>query len=102
MIESLSKLIASFASDSKCTRCFNHVIALVAKRLIHQFDVPKKDTDATMDEAEKELRDLAKGMDIEEKLTWSEQDADGNDKDDDEDQGLEMLTEAHAKLNASM
>jgi hypothetical protein len=45
---------------------------LVAKRLIHQFDVLKGDADAAIDEAEKELRDLAEGMDIEEMVTQSQ------------------------------
>jgi hypothetical protein len=40
MIEALSDLIPLFPGDPNCARCFNHVIALIAKSLIHQFDVP--------------------------------------------------------------
>jgi hypothetical protein len=104
MIMSLSEIITSFAGDSKRTRCFNHVIALVAKRLISQFDVPKMDANAAIDEAEKGLMDLAAGMDIEEMLTRGEQDVNDDDNDDDKDKGqeLEISAEARAKLNASM
>jgi hypothetical protein len=101
MMEHLSEIITSFAGDSKCMQCFNHIITLVMKRLIHQFDIADKDADAAMDEAEMVLRELTEGMDIEEMLTQCAWDADQDDDDDDEGQGLEMLTEAHVKLNAS-
>jgi hypothetical protein len=105
MIKRLSEIIESFAGDSKRTQCFNHIIALVAKRLIRQFDVPKIDTDAAIDNAEKELMDLAAGIDIEEMLTRSGQDANGDDDDDDDDnkgQESDISAEACAKLNASI
>ena len=66
MIDSLTELLHSFPRVSKRTRCFNHVIALVAKRLIRLFDVPKKDADAALDDAEQELMDLAEGIDLKE------------------------------------
>ena len=66
MINELSNLIASFPRDANRAQCFNHVIALVAKSTICQFDVPKGKADAALDEAERELRELAEGLDIEE------------------------------------
>jgi hypothetical protein len=42
---------------------------LVARRLIWLFDVPKKDADVALDDAEQELMGLAEGIDIEEILT---------------------------------
>jgi len=66
MISRLRELIHSFPGVSKRTQCFNHVIALVAKRLIWLFDVPKKDADVALDDAEQELMELAEGIDIEE------------------------------------
>jgi hypothetical protein len=107
MIMSLSEIITSFAGDSKRTQCFNHIITLVAKRLISQFDISKMDVNAAIDEAKKGLSDLTAGMDIEEMLTWSVQDVndddnDDNDNDKDKGQELEISAEARAKLNASM
>ncbi|PPQ88236.1 hypothetical protein CVT25_005286 [Psilocybe cyanescens] len=46
MIVELSKLIPSFPGESNLTRCFNHVLSLVAKTAIRVFDVSEavKDT----------------------------------------------------------
>ena len=55
-----------------------------------------------IDEAEQELIDLAAGMDIDEMLTQSQQDANGDDNDNDnESQESGISAEARAKLNAS-
>jgi hypothetical protein len=73
--------------------------------MIHQFDVPKGGVDAALDEAEKKLRNLAEGIDIEEMLTKSMQDADKEDKDNEENKDGaedEMSAEDHAILDASM
>ena len=57
---------------------------------MQQFDVAKGAADAALDEAEKELRDLVMGMDIEEMLMKAKQDQDEEDEDDDEDGDDEM------------
>jgi hypothetical protein len=72
----------NFPSDSNHAQCFNHVIALVAKRLICQFDVSNKDNDAVINETERELRELAKGSDIDELLTRARQDVDDEQDED--------------------
>lgn len=74
MIEKLPDHISSFPGAENRARCFNHVIALVAKSSIRQFDVPKAQADAALDDAEKELRNLAEGIDIEDEMTQSELD----------------------------
>ena len=71
MIDKLADLLENFPGDPNRARCFNHVIALVAQKMTRQFDVPKGGVDAALDEAEKELRNLAEGIDIEEMLTKS-------------------------------
>jgi hypothetical protein len=106
MIKSLSETIASFPRDVNCTQCFNHVIALVVKRLIRQFDVPKGETDKVTQDTEKELRELVKESDIEELLTQSLQDAGDDDGDVDDEDGLEdvwleMSMEAREELDTS-
>ena len=82
MIDKLVDLLENFPGDPNRAHCFNHVITLVAQKMTRQFDVPKGGVDAALDEAEKELRNLAEGIDIEEMLTKSMQDADKEDGDD--------------------
>ena len=105
MIDKLTDLLENFPGDPNRARCFNHVIALVAQKMTHQFDVPKGGVDAALDEAEKELRNLAEGIDIEEMLTKSMQDADEEDEDDEENEDGtedEMSAEDRTVLDASM
>ena len=70
-------------SCPNCTWFFLHIVNLVAKQLLKQFDVPQKHVDSAWDKAEKQLLDVAAGIDIEELVTAAEQGAgvasDGND-----------------------
>jgi len=81
MIDELSNRIITFPGDKNHARCFNHVIALVAKGSICQFDVSEGHADAALDDAERELKDLAEGIDIENETTRDESGADGEDDD---------------------
>jgi hypothetical protein len=81
MIDELLNMIITFPGDENRARCFNHVIALVAKGLICQFDVPKGHADAALDDAARELEDLAEGIDIENETMRGELGADGEDDD---------------------
>lgn len=54
--------------------CFLHVLNLVSKVILGQFDNPKERLDATVTVAEEALRDLMEGLDIE-----------GDDEEDEED-----------------
>ena len=105
MIDKLVDLLENFPGDPNRAHCFNHVITLVAQKMTRQFDVPKGGVDAALDEAEKELRNLAEGIDIEEMLTKSMQDADEEDEDDEENEDGtedEMSAEDRTVLDASM
>jgi len=66
MIDELGNLIISFPGDANHAWCFNHVVILIVKSSIHQFDVPKGKADVVLDEAKRELRELMEGLDIEE------------------------------------
>ena len=65
MIDELADLLENFLGPSNCTRCFLHIINLVAKTLLKQFDLPKKAAEDALDDAEKELLDLSDGLDSE-------------------------------------
>ena len=82
MIIRMSDLLISFPGDANRARCFNHVVALIAKSAIHQFDVPKGRADAALDEVESELRELAEGLDIEEEQTKGEWEGPDNEEDE--------------------
>lgn len=77
----LGALLETFPGDANQTRCFTHILNLVAKTAIHQFDVPKAKADAALTEAEAELQALADGLDIEE--DYIQREVDDEDEDDD-------------------
>ena len=41
MIDKLSKLLKEFPGSANHTRCFNHILNLIAKSIMRQFDLPK-------------------------------------------------------------
>ena len=90
------------------TCCFLHIINLVAKSLIRQFDVPKKIPNEQPDDADHELYDVAENLDFEEtKATathGNEQEEDDNDNDNIEgwvDEQDKLTAEEHEQLHAS-
>jgi hypothetical protein len=92
IIIKLSDLIKSFPGNTSHGWCFNHVIALVTKNSIHQFDILKGQADAALDKAE---RDLAEGIDIEGKVTQGEWEV-PNDNDKGEEDGDGWVDEVAA------
>ena len=95
----LSQKVLSYLTVNQ-TRCFLHILNLVAKSLLHQFDMtPQKETDGVDDDLspeEEELLDLAEGLDKEE-LTMELQDDANEDEeapeDDDDDGWVDELSE---------
>jgi hypothetical protein len=65
MIDELADLVAAFAGDASRTRCFTHIINLIAKSVIKQFDVPKTKAGEVLDDGLKELIVLAGEIEIE-------------------------------------
>jgi hypothetical protein len=51
MIDELPDLIENYPGASNRAHCFNHIVALVAIRVVRQFDVPGGEN-KSMDEAE--------------------------------------------------
>lgn len=73
------------------------IVNLIAKTLLKQFDIPKKDAESALDDAEKELLELAAGIDMEEMVTVAE--AGTGDKDDNEDDDVEGWVDGTALLS---
>ena len=86
MVNRLTDLLPNFSGASNRCCCFLHIVNLVAKSILKQFDVPDNKANATLNQAECELINLAAGIDMEELLTRAEQgvggDSEGNDNDD--------------------
>jgi hypothetical protein len=95
MIEHLATLVENFPGAANQTRCFTHILNLVAKSILRQFDLPKK-TGANdrmdLDDAANALAGLAQEL---EELPKLENDGPDDDEeaedemggDDDEDFG---------------
>lgn len=49
MVDKLATLVPEFAGEASHTRCFLHTVNLVAKSLIREFDVSKKDAERAWD-----------------------------------------------------
>jgi hypothetical protein len=66
MITELANLLDDFPGPANQTRCFTHVLNLVVKSIIRQFDLPKSKGNVISDEATKELLTLAGNIEFEE------------------------------------
>ena len=66
MITELAKILPKF-SEVGHTQCFLHIVNLVAKSIIRQFDVPKKQDNGHLDKADQELCNLAGNINLENK-----------------------------------
>ena len=111
MIENLGELIDDFPGAANQTRCFLHILNLVVKSILRQFDLPKKkkatrndlddENDETWDQAAEELLRLAGDVDIEGNMMASEE------EDDDIEEGWidereEMTEDELRDLSASV
>jgi hypothetical protein len=87
MIEELGVLLDDFPGAANQTRCFLHILNLVVKSIIKQFDLPKAVSNAPaapLDEASMELLELAGDLILEEKQSRDEGE---DDEDDDNEEG---------------
>jgi hypothetical protein len=66
MTDELADLIAHFGGEMAQTRCFLHIINLVAKTLIKLFDLPKRKGGQSLDD---ELKQLGKDLELEDLQT---------------------------------
>jgi hypothetical protein len=62
MIEELGKLLDDFPGSTNQTRCFAHILNLVVKSILSQFDVPKAKAGTILNVAEKALQELEEDL----------------------------------------
>jgi hypothetical protein len=73
MVEHLATLIDTFPGAANQTRCFAHILNLVAKSVLRQFEAPKtKGGDKVMGEAARELAAVFNELDDEDEAEGSE------------------------------
>jgi hypothetical protein len=108
MIEELTNLLDDFPGPANQTRCFLHILNLVVKSIIRQFDLPKskktsdvRDEDNSMlDAAMMELLKLAGDIDLEEEIMASAGNGDDSVEDDEEEGWIDEHNEmTEAELN---
>jgi len=86
MIAELANLLDDFPGPANQTRCFTHILNLVVKSVICQFDLPKSKGDKILDDAAKELLSLAGNIEFEED-ELARRDANEEEEDDDNVEG---------------
>lgn len=100
MVAALATAIPTFPGSPNHVRCFAHIINLVAKTLIRQFDTTKNTKGASSDEdAAAVLADLVAGLDGEdtempdEEVTEGSEGGEGGEDDDDVDGWIDERTD---------
>ena len=104
MTDELAILLEDFPGSANRTRCFTHVLNLVAKSVMKQFDLPKGRAGEAPDAAAKRLAQLADEIENEEKLSGGDF---SEEEEDDNTEGLidirdEMSEEEVLRLNESL
>ena len=108
MIERLAELIDGFPGTANQTRCFTHILNLVAKSVLRQFEAPKMKEIDSINDAMKELAAVADELEDDgDDVAVEEEGGDDGDGDDDDDDGLPeeregMTEEQLAELEASV
>jgi len=88
MIEHLATLIENFPGAANQTRCFMHILNLVAKSVLPQFEAPKSKGGKVLDDVARELAavlDDLEGLDDDDVASKSGDDEDGGEGGDDVD-----------------
>ena len=98
MISELSKIVDSFPGSPNQTRCFLHILNLVVKSILRQFDPPKAADGASVTIGADELAALSRDL---------EGGAADDEEEDDNEEGLvderaEMTEEEIEELEASV
>ena len=92
MVDHLENLLEEFPGSVNRTRCFAHILNLVAKSILKQFDSPKgEELEAALDALEDELED-------EDETTEDLDEADDNVEDDNVVDGRSGMTKEEIKV----
>jgi hypothetical protein len=95
MVKELANLIDEFPGPANQTRCFTHILNLVVKSIMSQFDLPKSKSSDVLNAGAKELLALADSIDLEE----NESARDGEDGVAGEDDNIEGWIDERALMD---
>ena len=103
MINVLKELVEDFPGPANQTRCFAHILNLVVKSILRQFDLPNPKSgnsldDKTVDDASKELLSLAGNVE-DEKDVVSREGEGGVDTEEPEDDNLEVWVDERTLMD---
>lgn len=82
MVKELGHLVVAFDGQASQTQCFAHIINLIAKSVIKQFDLLKVKAGEAMDETLKQLATLTGDIEDEEQVTRDSMNEDDEGSDD--------------------
>ena len=85
MIDEMEKKLDDFPGSANRTRCFDHIINLVAKTITKAFDVPERKAGEDLNNGDKELLDLAGEADWEESYMKDLECVEGAEEEEDDD-----------------
>lgn len=85
MIEALVEIIARFPGQKNRVRCFAHIINLVVKIILRQFDSRVKKTKGSSGELAEAIEQLEKTLDLDEMAMDIDEDEEGEGEDENED-----------------
>ena len=77
MIEHLATLIESFPGTANQTRCFTHILNLIAKSVLRQFEAPKSKGGKVLDDAARELATIFDELEDDEEDLNDDAESDG-------------------------
>jgi hypothetical protein len=81
MVDELAGRLVEFPGAPNRARCFTHILNLVVKSIMHQFDVPERRWDTNADESTHHLQELAGDIEAEELETQADQAVSPEDED---------------------
>ena len=82
MVDVLAELVVAFPGAANRTRCFAHILNLVVKVILRQFDVLKAKANEVLDVALQALVDLAGDIEMEGEAMDDRGDDDDDDRED--------------------
>jgi hypothetical protein len=107
MIAELANLLSNFPGPANQTRCFTHILNLVVKSVMRQFDLPKSKSGKILNNTAEELLFLAGNIESEEEELARRDEKEGDEYEDDNVEGWiderKMMTDAQLEeLDASV
>jgi len=106
MIHELSNFLPNFPSATNQTCCFLHVLNLVVKSILQQFDIPKVKGDKILDDTLEELIKLVGDIEQEEAECHEVNSDEGDEEDDNVDGWIDkrthMMDEEKEELNEAV